>query len=137
MRIWRKNTKKVWLGIWRFLEFLIKKKKGEEERRTVLLLDSSFEFFWISRFYIIFNIKNQIRSNFYHKKLEKIFFSQRRERKRKMFSLIHGKLRRKGSSLDLYCIDQMHGSRKKMKVSLFFNSVMFLSNQPMDGVFTN
>ena len=48
---------------------------------------------------------------------------------------MYEKLRRKDSSLDLYCRDQMYGFKKKKKrISLFFNSIMFLLDQSKDGI---
>ena len=68
---------------------------------------------------MIFIIKNQIRSDFHHKKFEKKSSSQKYEKKREKFSLMHEKIEKKGSSVDLYCRDLMRGSKKKKRGSSY------------------
>ena len=69
-------------------------------------------------------MRNQIRSDFYHKKSEKKSFLEGMKGREKSSLLCMGELRRKDSSLDLYRKDLMHEFRKKMRESLCYSSFL-------------
>ena len=72
---------------------------------------------------MISNMRKKIRSNFYYKKLEKKDFLKGVKGREKGSLLCVKKLRRKDSSIDLYCRDLMYGSRKKKRGSLYSSSL--------------
>ena len=89
----------------------------------VLLLDLSFRFFQNMRINMIFNIKNQIRSNFYHKKLEKkvllkdVKGREKDQKGRRVFFLVHSLEEEEVFLSDIF----LFFFRIKIRLDLIFN----------------